>query len=314
MMKEENKNVISENKIHPIHISEQDIEDPGMDRFVRESLVEEADEIAEQLEQDPNLVGIEAPDGMYDAIVGKLKMQGDWEEEEDLETIYAKLPEEDRRTLELGRQVEQERQSKAGKRKRTMKILKRSVLVAAILVLVFSVGMTSEANRRLVLRMWDGILDEFGFRVDTDYSNDGESVRSKNNEEMEALEDIRESLGSPVIKFGYLPIGMEYQGYDVVSEDYSAVMFYVYQEKIFNVTIVNLDQEGTFYYTYDNEAVLRDKITNYFGIDAEIWEVNLNLEEETYMVEIEYEGWRYILNGMISIEELEKIIEYIDIL
>ena len=44
-MKEKNKKVISENKIHPFNISEQDIEDPEMDRFVQESWVGEIDEI-----------------------------------------------------------------------------------------------------------------------------------------------------------------------------------------------------------------------------------------------------------------------------
>ena len=73
--------------------------------------------------------------------------------------------------------------------------------------------------------------------------------------------------------------------------------------------IINIEQEGTMYYALDNEAVLRENIIIDQGLEAKIWELNLDLEEETYVAEIGYKGCRYICNGMIPLEELEKILK-----
>ena len=59
----------------------------------------------------------------------------------------------------------------------------------------------------------------------------------------------------------------------------------------------------------DNEAVLRENIIIDQELEAKIWELNLDLEEETYVAEIGYKGCRYICNGMIPLEELEKILK-----
>ena len=40
-------------------------------------------------------------------------------------------------------------------------------------------------------------------------------------------------------------------------------------------------------------------------------ETNLDIDEETYIAEIEYGGWRYILNGMIPLDEMRKIVKNI---
>ncbi len=344
-MSEENRKTERDNKILSFQITEEDLQDPETDRFVRESLIREADELEREINSKPELAGIEAPEGMFESIVAELKARGVWEEEEEgksagevtetekseeekesasvegepgagtesLEAIYAQLPEEDQKALELGRQVVQKREAKAGKRRRRKKFLKVFGVAAACLGVLFGFSMTSAANRRLVKRMWDGLMMNLEFRMDTDYSGEEESVRSKSKEEIAAMEEIREKTGAPVIEFCYLPKGMKYQGYEIV-ERFETVLFYSYQDTIFNVTIIDVDKEGSYYYTYDGEAVLRETIANKANIEAKIWEVNLDIEEETYVVEIEHDGWRYVLDGMLPFEEMKKIVEYLIIL
>ena len=68
-------------KISPIRIDQEVLDDPRMDEFIRESLKKEADELEAELNSDPSLEGIKAPDDMFEKLVAKLKEEGVWEEE-----------------------------------------------------------------------------------------------------------------------------------------------------------------------------------------------------------------------------------------
>jgi hypothetical protein len=235
-------------------------------------------------------------------------------EEQALDALYAMLPEEDRHALEIGRQVRRENAVRETKRKRRSKVFKYGGLVAAMFVVVFSVSMTSEANRRLVLQAWDGLMYNMGFRVTTNYMDDESGVRSTSKEELEAMETIRETLDIPVINFDYLPEGMEYQDYEIMEDAFEAILFYTYQGKTFHVTMININDEATTYYAIDNEAERKRKVETLQEMEASIWEINRDQDGETYMAEIDYNNCRYILNGMISLEEMEEILKYAVIL
>ena len=347
-------------KVVPFDIDEKLLDDEKIDRLIKESLIEEANEIEAELENNPALIGVGASEDMFQSIVARLKEQGDWEEEKDveenpenikeiknaediretgetreikgikegkesegtkeiledqkseqekLEELYQMLPEEDRHALELGKQVKKEKEIRRKKRKQRWKILKRGSVVAAVFLLVFGVSMTSEANRRLVFKAWDGLMYNLGFQLSTDYVDGEEVVLSKSEEEMEAIDEIKEKLKILIIDFEYIPKGMKFQGYEILEDALEAVLFYTYKNKIFSVTITNMDKEGTTYYVLDNEAVLRETILIDQKIEANIWETNLNQKEETYVAEIEYNGCRYICNGMISLKELKKMLK-----
>lgn len=351
-MKEEKKKTESENKIVVFDIDESVMTDADIDRFLAESLMKEADELEAELNQDPGLRGADVSDAMFQSIVNQLKEQGIWEEEEavekeritentedkerveekkqnaeseekgqkenrtpqNLEELYAMLPEEDFRALKLGKQVEKQNIVRDARKRRRKKVFKYSGIAAAILVLVFGGSMTIEANRRLVQKAWDGMMYNLGFRVSTNYVGEEENVRSKTKEEIETMEEISKVLEVPAISLEYIPKGMKYLNYEIMEDNSEAVVFYVYQEKIFSVTIISLKLESVSYYALDNEAVLRDTVLNEQKVKVDIKETNLGLEEETYTAEIDYNDSRYILNGMISLEEMRKIAKNIIIL
>lgn len=318
-MSGENKKTGTDNKIMSFQISEEEMQDPKLDSYVRESLIREADELEEKLNRRSDLAEVKAPEGMYSSIVEELKARGAWKEDgagedaQTLEALYAQLPEEDRKALALGRELARKKEAKAGKRRRRRKIFKLAGIAAACLCLVFGASMTSDANRRLVQRMWDGVMIDFGFRVDTDNMGEGESIRSKSVEEIAAMEKISKRLGSPTIDFLYLPKGMKYEGYEITNE-FEAAVFYSYKDTLFYLTILNMDKEGTHYYKYDTEAFYRKTVETQDEIEAKIWEVNLDISTETYIAEIDYTGWRFVLNGMMPLEEMEKIVQLILIL
>lgn len=60
----------------------EDLEDTELDALLEEELKREADELEARLNSDPKLIGIGASDDLFAKIVGSLKEQGMWEEDE----------------------------------------------------------------------------------------------------------------------------------------------------------------------------------------------------------------------------------------
>lgn len=329
------KNKREKNKISPFDITDEMLEDPELDAFLKESLKQEADEIEAEIEEDLSLRGIGASDDMFDAIVEELKEQGIWEEEsaaekekqnpapeqdeeteavaESLESLYAKLPPEDREALELGRKAVQKEQKRKIRRRKRNKILKRGGTVAAALAVVFGLSMTSEANRRLVLRAWEGLMYNFGFRVATDYVGE-ENARSKSREELDALQEIQNRLGAPVVDLEYLPGGMQYDNYTIAQNNREANIFYLYQDNVFGINITNMqniDSGSSGYVTLTQEAVVVNTVKNEQNIEIKIYETDRELIEPMYAAELEYNGFRYLMSGIDSQGEIEKIAKFV---
>ena len=60
----------------------EDLEDAELDALLEEELKREADELEARLNSDPKLIGVGASDDLFAKIVGSLKEQGVWEEDE----------------------------------------------------------------------------------------------------------------------------------------------------------------------------------------------------------------------------------------
>lgn len=58
---------------------QEELEDAVMDRFLRQSIMEDADRIERELNEDPKLIGIGASDDLFGKIVEELKAKGIWE-------------------------------------------------------------------------------------------------------------------------------------------------------------------------------------------------------------------------------------------
>ena len=60
----------------------EDLEDTELDALLEEELKREADELEARLNSDPKLIGVGASDDLFAKVVGSLKEQGVWEEDE----------------------------------------------------------------------------------------------------------------------------------------------------------------------------------------------------------------------------------------
>ena len=337
-------------KISPIRIDQELLEDPKMDEMIRESLKQEADDLEKELNENPSLAGIKAPDDLFEKIVAKLKAEGDWEEEPetaegaprqaaqdteketakkerdeeaipqeagrdtkmpDLERLYSMLPKEDQEALKLGKELGEKQKKRAARRKKRVRFLRRAGAVAAMLVLVFGISMTSDANRKLVMRVWDGVAERFGLQTGVDYVDDNRLIESQSEEEKRAFEEIKEKLGIEEFSLDYLPKGMTFQSCEVDAKTGEAIIYYLYEETIFYVLIRLSNSQTSFYDLLDGEYYFKEKFISDQGIEIEIWEAQQESLEKIYASTFENEDYSYLCNGEIEYSEFVKILNFL---
>ena len=327
-MEKDNKKQEKKGKITSFEITEDMLSDSELDLFLKESLIREADEIEKTLNEEEALRGVGASDDLFQSIVDKLKEQGVWEETQESDqnasssvrqaeykeqdVIYSMLSEEDRLNIEAGKKYRMQEELRKKKQKRRAKIIKRGGVAAAAIAVVFGLNMTSDANRRLMLKAWDGLMYNLNYRLATNYAGE-ESVRSKTKEEIEALEDIRKKLGASVIEFEYLPKGMKYIGYEVFDHNKGAYIFYSWEEKIFSISMTympNTNQDSASYFVFNQDAKIVDTVKNEQNIIIHILETDQELNQPLYIAEMQYNDFRYIMNGISSFDEMKKITKY----
>lgn len=335
-------------KISPIRIDQEVLDDLRMDEFIRESLKKEADELEAELNSDPSLEGIKAPDDMFEKLVAKLKEEGVWEEEaeepeekesrqtvqqdsqengdskevskenvsdegtleQDLEKLYSMLPKEDQEALKLGRAVSEKKKRRSVKRKKRLKLLKRAGAAAAMLVLVFGISMTSDANRKLVMQVWDGVAERFGVKLEVDYIDDG-IVESQRKEEEEAFEEIKETTGIKELDFAYLPEGMKFERYVFNDEENEVKVYYSYKDIMFYMLIHRADNGKVTYNYLDGEYIFKENYINDHDIQMEIWEAKQESNEKIYAAAFQHGDYNYICNGEIEYSEFKKILKFL---
>ena len=335
-------------KISPIRIDQEVLDDPRMDEFIRESLKKEADELEAELNSDPSLEGIKAPDDMFEKLVAKLKEEGVWEEEaeepeekesrqtiqqdsqengdskevskenvsdegtleQDLEKLYSMLPKEDQEALKLGRAVSEKKRRRSVKRKKRLKILKRAGVAAAMLVLVFGISMTSDANRKLVMQVWDGVVEQFSGRMRVNFV-DEEVIESREDEEEKAFAEIKEKIGIEKIDFVYLPEGMEFQHYVFGDGGNEVRIYYSYKDIIFYVLVCRSDNGKVAYSYLDGQYTFKENYINNQNIEMAIWESKQENNSMIYAATFQYNDYSYICNGEVEYSEFMKILKFL---
>lgn len=310
-MSDRRKNIKGKNKIIELKFDVQEPMDLEIDALLQEELMREADELEAKLNSDPSLIGTGASDDLFVKIVEELKEKEIWEEgKDDAEgnSEENKLAGDD--TAENNAEKDL-KQTTVVRRKRRNCIMRRCGTVAAVMVLVFGVSMTSDANRRLVSQMWDTVFSNFGLRITTNYVEEEKFIRNEDKKEIEDYQRVSEELGVSGVDLGYLPKDMEYVRCEIDKFGGSAMFFYKYNDTIFRLTLIKKGREGVYYYTLDDSTELSSVYTSTQEIEAKIRKGNIENGMETYIAQLKYGECNYILNGMISMEEMEKIIKNI---
>lgn len=215
------------------------------------------------------------------------------------------LSEEDRKALEIGRK-ELERRKRHG----TFRMPgRRRVLVAlaAILVLLFAVGITGVGSKSYWKELWQRLVGKQKTTVIN--VEDMEMQESEDNEQVGYYKEIDETLGIQSIYPWKLPYGTMVDMVEIDETQRMAKIIYSYNgHNILYAVYVN-DMNSSY-----SEKV-EDELTDTFEVqtDKQTITVEEYFIEETkeyrYVSYFEYQGIHYQLMGILDREEFVSILE-----
>lgn len=298
-------------KISNMEVTDEMVSNPEMDRKLRESLKEEADKIAEELENNPELQDIKAPDDMYDKIVEKLKDQGIWEEPSQTD-VYELLSEKDREALKMGQKMQVKRAKREKCRKKLGRIgrSKASMTVLIIVASLLAVGCGSEASRAYVQRMWSLVVDgQLTIGIDSRENND----RSLTVEEEKIYNNIKESLGIAPLIWTYSPDSMILKNYKINEANQSCIIFYEINGDPMTVQMFKSNQVDSRVTKFDGQ-VIKTEIIKASDLEVQIWKLRNWEKGNAYVTQFEFDNSYYIISGEIDDKIFTKIIQSIKFL
>ena len=292
-------------------------EDDEIDHMLRSGLLKDADEFEREINENPDLADIEAPEDMFESIVAQLKKKGVWEEGDEEEELE-ETEEKQTKTVELSQEeryallTEDERDAmRIGQRVKSTTVWRRvmkgiGVAVVAF-ICIFGVSMTSEANRMYLLGVVNNIVNG---RLNIIIGSDGENAE-QTLDERDAQVVVKEKIGSSVPVLHYRPDGMVYTGYSIDEDAKVAKILYKYKEK--NVYIFISKGQGDIVQTMEFEGEVKKAVkTTILDQEVDIYQMGTYEGLTEYAAHFSYEGSSYVIDGYMEEGEFEELIKWLN--
>lgn len=247
---------------------------------------------------------IEVPEGTKEALRAKIDQQI---EEMKKEKVYAQLSEEDRKALELGRKIMAEEQEKTeAKVVHKKKRFKMYFGLAAVLVLVMAVGITSIGGPERIVRMLKQAVGDREVEKVTS-SEDSKTMVEENEEE--AYQEVGDEFGIEPVKIMGGPVDLKFERLEFDKELQVAEMIYSYREE--NVVyFINASYTDASWGVDVEDEIIATNIKEYRGCKIEIKEYRiLETNEERYSAKFKYKGLEYFLIGTMQGEKFNLILD-----
>lgn len=258
--------------------------------ILKDQLNREAKQIEEEVglndnEEIPNELKIR----MKNALDQKIREREMRSEDMKRTDAYAKLSEEDQEALRLGREMmkNQSEEKKIYTMRRKKRNIRRIVALAAVLILVMAVGMTSFGGPERMLQFMKSSV--CGRKVSQVDSSDKNKVIEEEDEE-KAYEKIEKEFGIAPVRLWWYPENMEFENMILDTDIQVAEVDYLYKDK--KIEYFVSASYGEVSWGYDNE----DKKIDYYceqvkGTDIEVTEYETpETERNRYVAEFEYKN------------------------
>lgn len=277
--------------------------------ILKDQLNKEAKQIEEEVglndnEEIPNELKIR----MKNALDQKIREREMRSEDMKRTDAYAKLSEEDQEALRLGREMlkNQSEEKKIYTIRRKKRNIRRIVALAAVLILVMAVGMTSIGGPERMLQFMKSSVG--GRQVSKVNSSDKNKIIEEEDEE-KAYEKIGEEFGIEPVRLWWYPENMEFENMILDTDIQVAEIDYLYNSE--RTEFIISASYGKVSMGADNE----DEITaHYYKQEKKIQiEVTEYKTPETgtnrYKAEFKYKNLYYCLTGTMTKEEMENILK-----
>lgn len=288
---------------------------------LKECIAREFEKIAkeeeESLEKDTSLV---VPEGTKEAVLARLKEQmREYQREQaenearEREEAINNLSEEDRKALELGRKMLKAEVGTADTSEKKVhyrrKPLKIYLALAAVIVCVLAIGITSMGGPERVVRMVrQAVGDRDVEQVDSNKTDKQNKIIEGEAEE-EAYQKIRDTFDTDVVKvFVCLP-DMKFDTMNLDEKKQVAELYYTYQKRKI-VYIVNTGYRESSWGIDIEDSIEKEysKEINGCNMNIVVYKVE-NSNQSRCVSKFKYEGVEYFMMGLMEEGDFEKILK-----
>lgn len=290
----------------------------------KECIAREFEEIAREeeefLENDTSLV---VPEGTKEAVLARVReqirayeMEQTRKETEEREEAINHLSEEDREALELGRKMlkagigQKDPEEPSGKKvRRKKKPLKMYLALAAVIVCVLAMGITSMGGpERIVRMMTQNVGDREVDQVDSNHT-DKENKVIEGEEEEKAYQEIREAFGTEVVKVCVCLPEMRFDSMELDKDKQMADVYYYYNNKTIAYCINVPYRDGSWGIDFE-DPIDKEYSKEIQGCTIEITKYKPNQKGlPRWDARFEYNNIEYLLTGTMKQQEFEKILK-----
>lgn len=290
----------------------------------KECIAREFEEIAREeeefLENDTSLV---VPEGTKEAVLARVReqirayeMEQDRKETGEREEAINQLSEEDREALELGRKMlkagigQNDPEEPSGKKvRRKKKPLKMYLALAAVIVCVLAMGITSMGGpERIVRMMTQNVGDREVDQVDSNHT-DKENKVIEGEEEEKAYQEIRDAFGTEVVKVCVCLPEMRFDSMELDKDKQMADVYYYYNNKTIAYCINVPYRDGSWGIDFE-DPIDKEYSKEIQGCTIEITKYKPNQKGlPRWDARFEYNNIEYLLTGTMKQQEFEKILK-----
>lgn len=290
----------------------------------KECIAREFEEIAREeeefLENDTSLV---VPEGTKEAVLARVReqirayeMEQTRKETEEREEAINHLSEEDREALELGRKMlkagigQKDPEELSGKKvRRKKRPLKMYLALAAVIVCVLAMGITSMGGpERIVRMMTQNVGDREVDQVDSNHA-DKENKVIEGEDEEKAYQEIGDVFNTDIVKLSANLKDMKFDSMNLDENNQIAENYYTYNKKTIAYIISAPYRENSWGVDFEDpiEKKYTEKLHN-CKIDITVYKIDKN-EQFGYAAKFKYNNIDYLLTGTMRQQEFDKILK-----
>lgn len=283
----------------------------------KECIAREFEEIAREeeefLENDTSLV---VPEGTKEAVLARVREQiRAYEMEQtrkETEEVINHLSEEDREALELGRKMlkagigQKDPEEPSGKKVRhKKKPLKMYLALAAVIVCVMAMGITSMGGPERIVRM---MTQNVGDREVEKVSTSHKIKMIEGEDEEKAYQEIRDKFDTDVVKISICLPEMRFDSMELDKEKQMADMYYYYNNKTIAYCINVPYRDGSWGIDFE-DPIDKEYSKKIYGCKIEITKYKPNQKGlPRWDARFEYDNTEYLLTGTMKQQDFEKIL------
>lgn len=287
----------------------------------KECIAREFEEIAREeeefLKNDTSLV---VPEGTKEAVLARVReqirayeMEQARKEAEEREEAINHLSEEDREALELGRKmlkagIGQNDPEEASRKKvrRKKKPLKMYLALAAVIVCVLAMGITSMGGPERIVRM---VKQNVGDREVEKSSTSHKIKMIEGEDEEKAYQEIGDVFNTDIVKIFVCLPGMSFDSVEFYEDKQMAELFYLYNKKTI-VYCINAPYRKESWGIDFEDTVEEEHFENINGCRVKVTKYKIDKEDlPKWVAKFEYNNIEYMLTGTMEKQDFEKILK-----